>query len=1044
MGGFLCWGDRWIKWLYSRAARVEKLGVAHFGWTSTVRRVLPVTWFLWQVLVYRAVADQAEFIIDVWGNEHGLPQSSVIAIEQTQDGYLWLGTLNGLVRFDGIRFSVFDEGNTPALGSSRIVYLFQDSAGNLWVGTESAGVVLVKDGVPKPLDIGRGSRESRLASACEDVTGAVWLYTADGQLCRHKSGNVDVWQFGSQFFSACRCVAAEKSGPLWVGVDWGIYGFRQTTNLEPRQLPPLEYVIPAGKVDYILASRSGGYWLLADGRVQKWSTNMLERDLGLYPWKPTARVSVACEDLAGNIVVGTLNENDGVYWFRSDGSVEHISSATGLSHDGILSLRFDREGNLWVGTDGGGLNRVRRKLFFTAAASRGWVVQSAWPDAQGALWLGFNAGGVTYWHGDTVRDFGAADGLTLSPLPDAKPNFWTVFVDREQRVWVGTRGDGLFQFRDDRFEPAPGADVLERHVLAIHQDKVGRLWVGTEGGLGCFDGQTWRVFTTNDGLSANTIRAIADDTEGTVWIGTAGGGLNRLRDGRFTWLRREHGLPSDNVTALVADADGVLWIGTGNGLARLEGTNVTTFTTQHGLAANNVSYLIEDDRGCLWIGSNAGLVRVGKKALNDFALGLTNFIPVRIYSRADGLPTTECTAGSQPAACRTSDGRLWFPTIRGLAWVDPATLVPNTNPPPVLIESVLIDGREQNTNELWIGRLSEVVVPPRKERLEIFFTALGLTAPERVRFRYRLDGHEHDWVELRRGEAGQRPSARYSRVPPGEYRFCVTACNEDGVWNETGAVLTVVVQPPFWRTWWFMGLSGLMLLGLVIGTVHFFSTQKLQRQLALLRQREAVEKERARIARDLHDQLGASLAQMALLGELAEEAKDAPATVEAHARQISQTARETARALDEIVWATNPAYDTLEGLVGYTCRYAQEYLAHTGLHLRIEVPTSLPPIQIPPEVRHNIFLAVKEAITNAVKHAHATELCLRLQLFADRFILAVQDNGRGLPPDAESRGRNGLRNMRKRLEDVGGEFTIASVPDGGTLARFEVPIYQRG
>lgn len=990
-----------------------------------------------------ARAAQPGFIVDVWGNEHGLPQSSVIAIEQTRDGYLWLGTLNGLVRFDGIRFKVFDESTTPELGSSRIVYLFQDSAGNLWIGTETAGVVLVKDGELKPLDIGRGSREGRLVSACEDAAGAVWLYTADGQLCRHKAGSVDVWQFGAQFFSACRVVAAEKQGPLWIGVDWGIYGFQQSSNIERRQLPPLEYVLPAAKIDYLFASRSGGYWLLADGRVQKFTTNRLERDLGPYPWKPTARVSAVCEDAAGNLVVGTLNENDGVYWFGPDGKAEHISSANGLSHDGILSLRCDREGNLWVGTDGGGLNRIRRKSFFIAEASRGWVVQSAWPDAQGALWMGFNAGGVTYWQGETVRDFGAAEGLSLAPVEGARPNFWAVLVDRQGRVWVGTRGDGLFLLRGDRFEPAPGSEILDRHVLAIHEDRAGRLWVGTENGVGCFDGQEWTVYTTNAGLSGNTVRAIADDAQGNIWLGTVGGGLNRLHDGRFTCLRRADGLPSDNVTALLADADGMLWIGTGNGLVRLRAGQLTTYTTRHGLAANSVSYLIEDEHGCLWIGSNAGLVRVAKKALNEFAAGLTNFIPMRVYTRGDGLPTSECTAGSQPAACRTPDGRLWFPTIKGLVWVDPAALTPNTNAPLVVIESVVVDGSEQLTNELCIGRLDQVVLPPGRERLEIYFTGLSLTAPERIRFRYRLEGHEHDWVELVRAEAGQRPFARYTRLPPGRYRFAVRACNEDGVWNEPGTMLSVIVEPPFWRRWWFMTSAGAALLGLVIGTVHFFSTQKLQRQLALLRQREAVEKERARIARDLHDQLGASLAQVAFLGELAAEAKDSPARVEVHARQIAQTARETARALDEIVWATNPAYDTLEGLVGYACRYAQEYLADTGMHLRIEIPEQLPPIQLQPEVRHNVFLGLKEAITNVVKHAGATELGLRLQLLPDRFILEVRDNGCGLPPDAEQRGRNGLRNMRKRMEEIAGEFAIARVPDGGTLVRFIVPIAQR-
>ncbi|MCX7722865.1 MAG: histidine kinase [Verrucomicrobiae bacterium] len=1030
--------------LYRRSLWVEKSGVASLARVVRIGRVTVAAWFACVAAASAVAAEQAGFIIDVWGNEHGLPQSSVIAIEQTRDGYLWLGTLNGLVRFDGVRFKVYDEGNTPALGSSRIVYLFQDSSGYLWIGTEDAGVVLVKDGVLRPLDIGRGSRESRLVSACEDATGAVWLYTADGQLCRHKAGSVDVWRFGSEIFSACRLVAAEKAGPLWVAVDWGIYGFQQTGSLEPRQLPPLEYVIPAAKVDYVLASRAGGYWLLADGRVQKWFGNRLERDFGPYPWKPTARVSAACEDPVGNLVVGTLNENDGVYWFGPDGRAEHISSKVGLSHDGVLSLRFDREGNLWVGTDGGGLNRIRRRSFYVAAASRGWVVQSVYPDAQGALWMGFNAGGVTYWRDGFVRDFGAAEGLTLNPLPGARPNFWTVFVDRDQRVWVGTRGDGLFQFMADRFEPVEGAAVLGPHILAIHQDRAGRLWFGTENGVGCFDGQSWSMYTTQHGLSANAVRAIADDPAGNVWLGTVGGGLNCFRDGRFTWLRRTDGLPSDNVTALMADPDGVLWVGTGNGLVRLQGTNLVVFTTEHGLAANSVSYIVEDTQGCLWIGSNAGLTRVCKRALEAFASGRTNFVPMRVYGRADGLPTSECTAGSQPAACRTPDGRLWFPTVRGLVWVDPARLVSNTNAPYVIIESVLVDGREQSTNEFWVSTLEHVVVPPGRERIEIFFTAVGLTAPERVRFRYRLEGHEHDWVELRRSEAGQRPFARYSRVPPGQYRFVVKACNEDGVWNETGAVLGITVPPPFWRTWWFTSLSVLALLAVVGGAVHFFSAQRFQRQLALLRQREAVERERARIARDLHDQLGASLAQMALLGELAEEAKDSPAKVEAHARQISSTARETARALDEIVWATNPAYDTLEGLAGYTSKYAQEYLANTGVRLRIEMPAALPQVEIPPEVRHNVFLAVKEALTNVVKHARATEVLLRLYSRGNVFVLEVQDNGCGLPPDAEARGRNGLKNMRRRLEELGGVFVISPGSSGGTVARFEVPMGREG
>jgi len=984
------------------------------------------------------------YIVDVWGREEGLPQSSVISLIQARDGYLWLGTFGGgLARFDGVRFTVFDEGNTPELGSSTVVHLFEDSRSNLWVGTETAGIVLIEGGKVKSLDIGRGSREGRLVSACEDTNGAVWLCTADGQLCRYQDGRMYVGEFGAQYFSRCRAVIAEKSGPLWVGVDWGLYGLSQTGPVKPRELPPLEQVLPA-QVDFLLAGQGGGYWRLADGRVQKWRTNRLERDWGPYPWKSGARVSAACEDREGNLIVGTLNENDGVYWYGSDGKAEHVSSAEGLSHDGILSLCVDREGDLWVGTDGAGLNRVKRKAFTLAAASRGWVVQSVCEDDQGGLWMGFNADGATYWKDGVAQDFGRSEGLSLNPNPDAKPNFSAVFVDRRRRVWVGTRGEGLFQLQINRFQPAPGSGVMDRNILAIYQDHAGRLWVGTGRGLACWDEREWKVFTTRDGLSANVVRAIADDAEGNLWIGTERGGLNRLRDGKFTAFHVKDGLPSENISSLLVDSDGVLWVGTGGGLARLQGGKWTRYTKDQGLASNGVGYLIEDGQGDLWIGSTAGLMRVPKKALNDFANGLANFIRCRVYGKSDGLLKGECTSGSQPAACRTRDGKLWFPTVKGLVSVNPAELVPNTNPPPVVIESVLVEGTEQNTNTLRTGWPQTVTVPPGKERLEIRYTSLNLAAAnpsrfnDRTRFKYRLAGHEATWTE-----AGDRRVVPYSKLPPGHYRFQVTACNEDGVWNEKGTTMAIVVEPPFWRTWWFLSASTACLLGIIVGVVYYFSTQKLQRQLERLRQQEAIEQERSRIARDLHDQLGASLSQVSLLGELVETDKASPAEVEAHARQISQTARETTSALDEIVWAANPANDTLDGLITYACKHAQEYLGMAGLRYRLEVPDQLPAVPVPPDVRHNVFLAFKEALTNVVKHAQASAVWVRLRLTPDRFALEVEDDGRGLAGAAAAAGRNGLRNMRKRMEDTGGTFSIGPAPEGGTLVRLTAPIGNR-
>jgi signal transduction histidine kinase len=281
---------------------------------------------------------------------------------------------------------------------------------------------------------------------------------------------------------------------------------------------------------------------------------------------------------------------------------------------------------------------------------------------------------------------------------------------------------------------------------------------------------------------------------------------------------------------------------------------------------------------------------------------------------------------------------------------------------------------------------------------------------------------------------------RYTKLQPGNYKFHLSACNEDGVWNDKGATLAFIVEPPFWQTWWFITLESALSLVLIVATVNYFYSQRMQRHLEGIRQQQALEKERARIARDLHDQLGASMTQVSLLGELVESDKDDAAEVAEHARQISQTARDTSRMLDEIVWTVNPSNDTLDGLINYICKYAQEYFAVAGLRYRLDVPSQLPEADIAPDVRHNVFLAAKEAVTNVVRHAKATEVWLRLRLEHGKFILEIQDNGRGPSGNEEKSTRNGLRNMHKRMEDVGGSFTLTAVPEGGALARLTAPI----
>ncbi len=997
-------------------------GLALWGGTDLLSVAAPAT----------SSAPESPFIVETWTTKDGLPQSSVISLIQARDGYLWLGTLEGLVRFDGVRFTVFDENNTPGLGSSRIVHLFEDSQTNLWIGTEAAGVVLAWDGKAQSLEkIGTGSPEGRLVSACEDATGAVWLFAANGQLYRHAKGQVSEWRLGAGPPSPSRSVIAERDhvwmGPTWMNGDWWLSAIGPLTNSNPPDLSAA-LRLPVAALDLLLQSARGGYWRLANGRIQKCRGNTLERDLGPYPWSTNVVRLTGCEDAEGNLIVGTLSSTggEGVFWFDATGQATPISREAGLSRNGVLygvlSLCLDREGDLWVGTDGGGVSRVRRRRFHLLPSTREWVVQSACTDTNGGLWIAANGGQVGRWDGSALHVFSTGTD---------RPSLRSVFVDSAQEVWLGTWGRGLLQRSGERFgEVLPPAPPV---VSAIHEDRHGNLWIGTPYGLARRDAQGWNPVSRARGLTSDAVRALADDAEGNLWIGTEGGGLNRLRDGQLTAYRQHaSGLPSDRITALLVDEAGVLWVGTSGGLARFDGERWTRFTTAEGLVSNSVGYLIDDGKGDLWLGSNAGLMRVNKQALNDFAAGKLAAIRCRAYQEADGLPTRECTFGSQPAACRTPDGTLWFPTTLGLVSLKPDDLKPNTVPPPVVIESVSIEGRQETSSGLRARQPRAIVIPPRQGRLEVRYTSLNLAAPDRTRFRYRMLGYDSGWTD-----AGDRRVAPYQKLDPGDFTFEVEACNEDGVWSTTPATLAITVEPPFWRTWWFLTASTLALLGTVIGTVHLVSTQKLKRQL---RQQATLEKERSRIARDLHDQVGANLTQVSLLGELVETDKDLPEEVESYARQITQTSRETTRALDEIVWATNPANDTLEGLINYVCKYAQEYLALAGLRYRLDVPSQLPATPLLPEVRHNVFLAAKEAVNNVVKHSQASAAWVRLHLDAAQFTLEIEDDGRGLPESAKSSTRNGLNNMRKRLEDIGGSFTIEPAPERGTIVRLIVPL----
>ncbi len=955
--------------------------------------------FLALALVFgrRAAAD-SPFIVDVWGTEDGLPQSSVIALAQTRDGYLWLGTLNGLVRFDGKSFTRFNVNNTPGLPDNRVVFLFEDSRQILWVGTESAGLCAIKNGAVQ--NFPGTDAVGAVNCASEDAAGRVWFIAT--------SGSVFCWADGKM-------------------------------DLHPADLPaPVSQQLFYRATHMLVPGKNDVVWQLRDGRVKKFHAGSLEKDFGPNPWPSAmvysvrqiadgqsgvaafdANVTAACEDAAGNFFVGT--KNSGLFCLQPEGSWSHLTKDNGLSQNIVLSLSLDREGNLWAGTDGGGLDRIKRKVFFSPAGLSTETAQSIAPDVAGGLWVAFNSHGLAYWLTNAATGYGIG---TYS-------NAWTVLVDRRQQIWAGTRGEGLFRFMAYYFQPVLGTEKIGHEIFVLFEDHSGKIWVGGENGLGGFDGTNWNFFTASDGLPASPVRALAEDAQGNLWIGSERDGLFQLRNGKISSVAA----PVKDVSCLLTDRDGVLWVGTaGHGLARWQnGTWQICSTVNGGLASDSIGYLIDDGVGNLWLGSYEGLMRVKKKSFADFVSGAAKTVSCRTFL------TRECSAGAQPAAIRAANGKLFFPTIAGVVGVNPVDLKPNLNPPPVVIESVQVDGTEQKTNGLSAAWTGDITLTPDNEQLEIQFASLNFSAPKNsaagTRFKYRLEGRDKNWTDI----GGER-SAHFQKLPPGKFVFRVIACNEDGVWNETGAALAVTVEPPFWRKPSFLILATLMFLGALAGIIYLISTAKLKRQLRAHRQKELLERERARIARDLHDQLGANLTQVALLGELAEADKELPGEVELHAQQISLTARDTTRSLDEIVWALNSSNDTLESLVNYVGKYAQDYFALAGVSYRAELPAQLPPTPILPEVRHNVFLAFKEAVNNVVKHAQATEARVKLQLVPDKFILTVTDNGRGVGDLSGKKLRNGLKNMRKRLADVHGEFEIAPGVNGGTAVKLTVPL----
>ena len=1006
---------------------------------------------------------------DIWRVNPEWTLGPVTAIAQSHDGYLWLGTYHGLVRYDGVRYTIFNSSNDTNLQTGHITSLCVDADGTLWIGHETGQLTRFAAGQFTAVPL-KPNWRGAVEAITTDSQGQVWLLNDMGELYR-VGDSLLLKVPGGASPTRKVTIARGEDGKLWV-VGSGAVAIVEASRLVPYRFAERD---STDYYDRVAPARDGGLWVLGNGRLREWRDGRWVREIAGPPGALDA-VTILFEMRSGPLLVGTLR--NGLYLFEPGADAVHFNrQRRGLSHDWIRAVCEDHEGGIWVGT-GGGLDGLRPRKVEMLSPPDQWLgcsVRSFVARQDGSLWVGTEGAGLYELTNGQWANFGTGQGLSNLFV-------WAVIETSDRQLYAGTWGGGIFVKQGDRFESPPNLAAISNAVTAFYQGRGGELWIGTRAGLfRCEHGKlTWSA--GEDKLAVPDVRAFTETLDGTLWFAMSGGGLGSLKDGALRQYRQADGLSSDFIVCLYADADGTLWAGSSdNGLTRFKDGQFAVVSTEQGLPSGILCHILDDNAGNFWISSQNGIFRVNQAELNRCADGLVRSVHCLSYGTAEGLGSPACAGGFQPGAFRGRDGRLWFANGAGLAIIDPANATINKASPPVVIQELLVqhqplapailaaastsgltlaadgsDTIEPRTppaaatavaaagETLW-GRKPDLRIGPGRQSIEFRYTALSFMAPEKVRFKRKLEGLDSDWVDV-----GAERVASYSFLPPGTYTFRIKACNNDGFWNEDGAAVTFMVLPYFWQTWWFeliLVLTGAAAIGAGVSAVM---RRRGRRKLEQVERQRALERERARIARDIHDDLGASLTRISMLSQSARGELEPQSVAAADLDQIYGTARELTRAMDEIVWAVNPKHDTLDSLVTYLGRFAQHFLSAAGLRCRLDVPLRLPAGTLTSEVRHNVFLAFKEALHNVVKHAHATEVRVSLELPRGGFALLVADNGQGfdhhllklndpVPTDAArvSSG-NGLANMQRRLEEIGGRCEWDTAPGEGTRVRFVV------
>ena len=920
---------------------------------------------------------------------------------QTRDGYLWIGTQEGLARFDGLNFTVFDKENTPAFKSNDVRALQEDQQGRLWIST-SYGLVCRHEGEFRSFTVNEGLPDNSVGPIAIDRGGNVWIGTAGG-LARLENGSfrtIGVEQGLSR--NAVQTLCATTNGALLIGTSAGVQ-LLSGDRFSPFSTPEN---VHAANITAIAETPNNHIWFgTLDGlySVQGEPTPIL----------PNGRISTLRVDHAGALWIGTAGGV--VRWQNGVGEI--FNSAKGLSSNLVLSLFEDREGSMWIGTEAGGLNLLKSKKFNTFTTKDGLpndLVKAIYQDAQGGIWIGSNGGGLTLFRNGKFQTWTTKDGLSSDVV-------LSLAGDAQGTIWIGTP-DGLNRFRDGKFQTFTFAEGLSNDLVrSVYVDRSGVLWVGTRDGLNRFRDDEFTIYTTQDGLANNFIGAIYEDPKGNLWVGTLGG-LSRIKDGKFQTFTSKDGLSSNTVISLYEDAAGDLWIGTnGGGLNRLRGDKFVSFDNRNSVAADVIYRILEDKQQNLWCSSNKGIFRINKGELDKVANDGNGSVNPVFYGPADGTLTRECSGGGHPAGWKTSDGRMWFATIKGLAVIDPENIPLNTTPPPVAIEQIAIDNQPAALTQ-------NLTVPSGASRVDFYFTALSFIAPENVRFKYQLEGYDNNWID-----GGARRVASYTNLRPGNYKFRVIAANNDGVWNETGTAVDFYLQPRFYQTYWFYLLC-VLLLGVTAWQLYRLRVRSMALQF------RAVLDERNRIAREIHDNLAQDILGISVQLELV--ARLMPAAAEAakgHLDRARILVRNSMTEARRYVWDLRSQELQKKDLPAALRDTTRRLTDESGVEAVVEVAGPLRPL--PVEVETNLLRIGQEAINNAVKHAQAKRVEVALNFDTNNVRLSVRDDGRGFDPKAQiADGHFGLIGMRERAEQIGGVLSIESANERGTQIAVDVPL----